>query len=128
MEGLKSAKNLEKLPPTIGLNIAKITKSEGEFIFWDVGGQKSLRKIWGKYFSECNGVVSFLTAVTRTDLKKLRKSSTAFIPGKCSTTQVYQKFKKQGLPFSTMTWNLEEGLTRTRAYTRYCKNCPYSFF
>jgi GTPase SAR1 family protein len=51
---------LEKIPPTIGLNIAKITKSQGEFIFWDVGGQKSLRKIWGKYFSECNGVVFLL--------------------------------------------------------------------
>ena len=57
LEGLKCAKNLEKIPPTIGLNIAKITKSQGEFVFWDVGGQKSLRKIWGKYFSECNGVV-----------------------------------------------------------------------
>ena len=26
-------------------------------MFWDVGGQKSLRKIWGKYFGECDGVV-----------------------------------------------------------------------
>jgi ADP-ribosylation factor related protein 1 len=26
-------------------------------LFWDVGGQKSLRKIWHKYFCECNGVV-----------------------------------------------------------------------
>ena len=47
---------LEKIPPTIGLNIAKINKSYGEFLFWDVGGQKSLRKIWQKYFAECDGV------------------------------------------------------------------------
>ena len=50
-------KNISKIPPTIGLNIAKINKPQGEFLFWDVGGQKSLRKIWGKYFSECDGVV-----------------------------------------------------------------------
>ena len=49
--------NLEKIPPTIGLNIAKITRAHGEFLFWDVGGQKSLRKIWTKYFAQCNGVM-----------------------------------------------------------------------
>ena len=37
-EGLKSVKNIQKIPPTIGLNIAKINKSQGEFLFWDVGG------------------------------------------------------------------------------------------
>lgn len=26
-------------------------------MFWDVGGQKLLRKIWTKYFTECDGVV-----------------------------------------------------------------------
>ena len=56
MEGQKSTK-LDKIPPTIGLNIAKITKRQGEFLFWDVGGQRSLRKIWTKYFAECHGVV-----------------------------------------------------------------------
>ena len=57
MEGLRSAKDITKLPPTIGLNMATITKSNGEFVFWDVGGQKLLRKIWNKYFRECHGVV-----------------------------------------------------------------------
>ena len=32
-------------------------KKNGEFIFWDVGGQNVLRKIWDKYYSECNGVI-----------------------------------------------------------------------
>ena len=30
--------NLTKIPPTVGLNIAKIEKSNAEFTFWDVGG------------------------------------------------------------------------------------------
>ena len=36
-EGLRSMK-LEKIPPTIGLNFAKVEKKTGEFTFWDVGG------------------------------------------------------------------------------------------
>mmetsp|Transcript_3787 Transcript_3787/g.2513 ORF Transcript_3787/g.2513 Transcript_3787/m.2513 type:complete len:106 (+) Transcript_3787:134-451(+) len=49
--------SLQKIPPTIGLNIAKIEKRHGEYTFWDVGGQASLRKIWNKYFTECDGVI-----------------------------------------------------------------------
>lgn len=49
--------SLEKITPTIGLNIAKLQKSNAEFIFWDVGGQAVLRKIWDKYFGECNGLI-----------------------------------------------------------------------
>ena len=56
MEGKKSL-SLDKIPPTIGLNIAKVMRREGEFMFWDLGGQKSLRKIWTKYFDECHGVI-----------------------------------------------------------------------
>ena len=48
---------LEKITPTIGLNIAKLARPNGEFIFWDVGGQDVLRKIWEKYFNEANGLV-----------------------------------------------------------------------
>lgn len=57
MEGLRAAKDITKIPPTVGLNMATIVKSHGEFVFWDVGGQKLLRKIWNKYFRECHGVV-----------------------------------------------------------------------
>ena len=37
--------------------MTKVEKRNGEFIFWDVGGQNVLRKIWDKYYSECNGVI-----------------------------------------------------------------------
>ena len=56
MHNLKSMP-LEKIPPTVGLNIARLDKKGGEYVFWDVGGQSVLRKIWNKYFSECNGLV-----------------------------------------------------------------------
>ena len=48
---------LERIAPTVGLNVATLTKSQGEFLFWDVGGQKTLRKLWANYFGGCDGVV-----------------------------------------------------------------------
>jgi ADP-ribosylation factor related protein 1 len=57
MDGQKSMK-LERITPTIGLNIAKLDKDrKGEYVFWDVGGQEVLRKIWEKYFNEANGLI-----------------------------------------------------------------------
>ena len=65
--------NLEKIPPTIGLNIAKITKRQGEFLFWDVGGQKSLRKIWTKYFVECDGVIFLIDGSDESRFEEVRE-------------------------------------------------------
>ena len=47
LEHVKSAHNqksmnLDKIVPTVGLNIAKVKRKEGEFLFWDLGGQTRL--------------------------------------------------------------------------------------
>ena len=47
----------DKIPPTVGLNLAKIEKRRSLFNFMDLGGQSVLRKIWEKYYSQCNGVI-----------------------------------------------------------------------
>ena len=47
----------DKIPPTVGLNLAKIEKRRSLFNFMDLGGQPVLRKIWEKYYSQCNGVI-----------------------------------------------------------------------
>ena len=47
----------QKIPPTVGLNLARIEKRRAKFVFWDVGGQPVLRKIWEKYYSQCHAVV-----------------------------------------------------------------------
>lgn len=73
IEGLKSVKSLEKIPPTIGLNIAKIMKPHGEFLFWDLGGQKSIRKIWSKYFTECQGVVFIVDGADESRFQETRE-------------------------------------------------------
>ena len=62
LEKLKALNDMKSMPadrvvPTIGLNIAKIAKSDAEYIFWDLGGQEKLRKIWNKYYEDTDGLV-----------------------------------------------------------------------
>ena len=47
----------EKIKSSVGLNIATIEKRHGVFKFLDVSGIPVMRKIWDKYFSECNGLI-----------------------------------------------------------------------
>ena len=62
LEQLKSNHKLkhltcDKIIPTVGLNLGKIEKSESEYTFWDLGGQKVLRKIWNKYFEDATCLI-----------------------------------------------------------------------
>ena len=66
--------SLEKITQTVGLNIAKIEKSSGEFIFWDVGGQAVMRKIWNKYFSECNGIIFVIDGSDEIRFQEVRET------------------------------------------------------
>lgn len=37
-----------KIAPTVGLNIGRVQVRRAKLIFWDLGGQSSLRAIWEK--------------------------------------------------------------------------------
>ncbi|XP_034692500.1 ADP-ribosylation factor-related protein 1-like [Vitis riparia] len=59
--------NLEGLPPdrivpTVGLNIGRVELSNTKLVFWDLGGQPSLRSIWEKYYEEAHAVVFVIDA------------------------------------------------------------------
>lgn len=50
-----------KIPPTVGLNLVAIDNlQQQKFIFWDLGGQQSLRVLWSKYYTECHAIVYVL--------------------------------------------------------------------
>lgn len=55
--GKKPGIPLDKIPPTVGLNIARVDIRRSRIIFWDLGGQERLRTIWNKYYSESHGLV-----------------------------------------------------------------------
>jgi len=46
-----------KIAPTVGLNIGRLQVRRAKLIFWDLGGQSSLRAIWEKYYSEAHGLI-----------------------------------------------------------------------
>ena len=50
----------DSIPPTIGMNLGKMEIGGVEVIFWDLGGQQTLRSIWDHYFAEADGVVYVL--------------------------------------------------------------------
>tara|TARA_B110001452_G_scaffold69863_1_gene56433 strand:- start:3515 stop:4108 length:594 start_codon:yes stop_codon:yes gene_type:complete len=51
-----------KIPPTVGLNIGRMTVNRAKLILWDLGGQSALRAIWEKYFAEAHGLIFVVDA------------------------------------------------------------------
>eukprot|EP01117_Protostelium_nocturnum_P012529 TRINITY_DN4618_c0_g1_i5.p1 TRINITY_DN4618_c0_g1~~TRINITY_DN4618_c0_g1_i5.p1 ORF type:complete len:178 (+),score=64.19 TRINITY_DN4618_c0_g1_i5:60-593(+) len=49
--------SLDKLMPTVGLNIARLEVNRSKLILWDLGGQSGLRSIWEKYYDESEAIV-----------------------------------------------------------------------
>jgi len=64
-----------RLVPTVGLNIGRIEVDRCKLIFWDLGGQWSLRSIWDKYYEECHALIF---VVDSTDTKKFMEAKTTF--------------------------------------------------
>ncbi|KAH9166437.1 P-loop containing nucleoside triphosphate hydrolase protein [Lactarius sanguifluus] len=53
----------DKIAPTVGQNIGKITLPSAVLQFWDLGGQRGIRTIWPKYYGDCHAVVYVVDAV-----------------------------------------------------------------
>ena len=65
MKGLYSSTAgipLDKIPPTVGLNIGRMDVGGCRVIFWDLGGQVNLRSIWDHYYTEAQGLLFLVDA------------------------------------------------------------------
>jgi ADP-ribosylation factor related protein 1 len=51
-----------KITPTIGLNIGKVSIDGANLVFWDVGGARSLRSLWERYYGEAHGLLFVIDA------------------------------------------------------------------
>merc|ERR1712159_894030 len=65
----------EKIPPTIGMNLAKIAYKGSRVIFWDLGGQLKMRSMWERYYSEANCVIF---VVDSADIGRLEEAKLAY--------------------------------------------------
>mmetsp|Transcript_4496 Transcript_4496/g.13634 ORF Transcript_4496/g.13634 Transcript_4496/m.13634 type:complete len:190 (-) Transcript_4496:1944-2513(-) len=48
---------VNKVHPTVGLNIAKFRCHGGALLLWDMGGKASLRTLWDNYLADADGLV-----------------------------------------------------------------------
>ncbi|ORY29540.1 P-loop containing nucleoside triphosphate hydrolase protein [Naematelia encephala] len=60
----------DKIGPTIGQNIGKISLPSTTLHFFDLGGQRDIRSIWPRYYDECHAVVFVLDAVDQARLSE----------------------------------------------------------
>ena len=65
---------LEKIPPTVGMKLAKISYHGSQIILWDLGGQIKMRGIWEKYYDEVDCVVY----VDSSDVSRLMEAKLVF--------------------------------------------------
>jgi len=60
----------DKIAPTIGQNIGRITLSSSVLQFWDLGGQRDIRSIWPKYYADCHAVCFVIDS---TDVERMQE-------------------------------------------------------
>jgi ADP-ribosylation factor related protein 1 len=65
----------EKIPPTIGMNLAKLQYAGHEVIIWDLGGQIKMRNIWENYYDDANAIIF---VVDSTDIMRLEEAKLAY--------------------------------------------------
>ena len=62
----------EKIPPTIGMNLAKIQYLGSQVIIWDLGGQIKMRDMWEKYYDEENAIIFLVDSADTYRLEEAR--------------------------------------------------------
>ncbi|KAJ7773012.1 P-loop containing nucleoside triphosphate hydrolase protein [Mycena metata] len=60
----------DKIGPTVGQNMGKITLPSTILQFWDLGGQRGIRNIWHKYYDDCHAVAYVIDAEDRERLSE----------------------------------------------------------
>ena len=61
-----------RIPPTVGLNIGRMRINRTQITFWDLGGQRGLRSLWEKYFTEAHGLLYIVDSADRSRLDESR--------------------------------------------------------
>ena len=64
----------DKIHPTIGMNLARITHKGRSVVFWDLGGQLKMRSMWERYYDEASAVIFVLDASDMARLEEARRA------------------------------------------------------
>lgn len=63
---------LDKVIPTVGLNVAKLHISSERLLTWDLGGAASLRSIWDRYVDEAEALIWVVDSSNRAQMDDSR--------------------------------------------------------
>mmetsp|Transcript_27656 Transcript_27656/g.27342 ORF Transcript_27656/g.27342 Transcript_27656/m.27342 type:complete len:139 (-) Transcript_27656:7-423(-) len=64
---------IHKIPPTVGLNIAKLTHNNIQVLIWDLGGKEGIRQIWNHYYSEAQALIFMIDGCDRNRFQELNE-------------------------------------------------------
>ena len=64
---------VDKIPPTVGLNLGNITCEGFGVTLWDLGGHPNLRDIWEQYYDEADAVMFIIDSSDMLRLTEVRK-------------------------------------------------------
>jgi ADP-ribosylation factor related protein 1 len=66
---------IDRIPPTIGMNLARIDFRGSQVVFWDLGGQIKMRSMWEKYYDDAHAIIF---VVDSRDIDRLEEAKLAF--------------------------------------------------
>ena len=68
--------SIDKISPTVGLGVGRVDIGRTtRLVFWDLGGQRDLHRLWPEYYTQAHGIVFVVDA---SDRDRLRESMQAF--------------------------------------------------
>jgi ADP-ribosylation factor related protein 1 len=105
----------ERIPPTVGMNLAKIQMKGSKIVFWDLGGQKKMRSIWERYYKEANAVVF---VVDSADVGRLEEAKAAFETLAPSHRREYARWVAEATLPATRVRRSEAAVERIKAAVR----------
>jgi ADP-ribosylation factor related protein 1 len=62
----------EKIPPTIGMNLARLSYLGSKLIIWDLSGQLKMRVMWERYYEDAHCILFLVDAHDRDRLDEAK--------------------------------------------------------
>ncbi|KAJ1878830.1 ADP-ribosylation factor protein 3 [Coemansia sp. RSA 486] len=63
----------DKIQPTVGVNITKVTHNKDMVRFMDLGGQPDLRSIWESYYEDSHAILFTIDAANSERMKEAKE-------------------------------------------------------
>lgn len=69
----------DRIPPTIGMNLARLFYQGHQIIIWDLGGQLKMRSLWEKYYEEAHAIVFLVDSADTARLEEAKLAYGSFL-------------------------------------------------